>query len=505
MFVSRTWPALRALNLILALSAALGLTACSRAVDVTAKPGEAADQQLAESQPAAIMVAAPVDLTHAEDEIAKLLPAEVALVGRRIAHAQCITNAAKQQVCLDVRLSGRIIRDGQAKLAGTARGLELKVPLRYELVAQPYGAGANSVLNGKLYATASFTMSMDEHWQPSLKLDPSYKWDDGAKVKVLAGDTTLPADIEPYLTQHLSKLPPTAVAGLVPGELKHQVEVVWRFLHYPLALSEEQQIWLRGTPLGLRYAGIANADGATELRMAVTARMQTFVGERPAPLPPSPLAAPGSGPDATGGGVLLPAEVPYEALAAASLQHLPAIPTRTVAGETAAAPSEVKSLVYFASGRRLGVAVHFASIPGGGWMSGHAAAYFLTTPVVKPGSTLIGLGQTELYAPGQKPSAALKEMPFLADTRFAENISTSMSMDIADKLAAATEMVQRHASVPLAQGLKLTMTASSAKVARISPGIDTLRLQIEVDGALMVRREGTDVAADNTDVIKATP
>ena len=505
MFVSRTQMTLRAIALAVATCAALSLAGCNRAVDVTAKPGEAADQQLAESQPAAIMVAAPVDLSHAEEEIAKQLPAEVALIGRRIARAQCVTNAAKQQVCLDVRLSGRVIRDGQAKLAGTSRGLELIVPLRYELVAQPYGAGANTVLNGRFNATANFTLAMDEHWQPALKLEQGFKWDDGAKVKVLAGDTTLQADAEPYLTQHLGKLPATTVAGLVPGELKHQVEVVWRFLHYPIALSEEQQIWLRGTPLGLRYAGIANADGATELRMAVTARMQTFVGERPAPLPPSPMAAPGSGPEATGGGVLLPAEVPYEALAAASARHLPAIPARTVAREAPAAPSEVKALAYFASGRRLGVAVHFASIPGGGWMSGHAAAYFLATPVVKPGSTLIGLGQTELYAPGLKPSPALKEMPFLADTRFAESISTSMSVDIADKLAAATEMVQRHASVPLAQGLKLTMTATSAKVARISPGIDTLRLQIEVDGALMVRREGTDVAADNTDVAKATP
>ena len=505
MFVVRTLPAQRAAGLAVIVLALVVSAGCNRAVDITAKPGEQADQQIAESQPAAILVSAPVDLSRSEDEVAKLLPADVALIGRRITNAQCTTPNGKK-VCLDVRLSGRIARDGQARFTGTARGLDLKIPLRYELVAQPYGAGANTPIAGKLSATVSYTLSLDEHWQPALRLEPGYKWDDGGKIKILASETAVQSDVEPVLTQRLGKLTPAAVAGLVPAELKHQVEVVWRFLHYPLALSEEQQIWLRGTPLGLRYAGIANVDGVTELRMAVTARMQTFVGERPAPLPPSPLAAPGSGPEAAGGGVMLPAEVPYEALAGATLQHLPAIPARSVAGETAALPAEVKALAFYASGRRLGVAVHFASLPGGAWFSGHAAAYFLSSPVVRSGTALIVLNQTELYAPSLKPPAALKEMPFLADSRFADNVGASLSLDVSDKLAAATELVQRHANVSLAQGLKLTMAPGSARVARISPGIDALHLQIEVSGELLVHREGTDVAVgDGADAVKITP
>ena len=504
MSVLRTGLSLRTLSLAAGILAGLSLAGCNRAVDVTAKPGEQADQQLAESQPAAILVAAPIDLGHTNDEVNKLLPVEIAQIGRRIAHAQCST-VKGQQVCLDVRLSGRIVRDGQAHFIGTARGLDLQVPFRYELVAQPFGAGSNTTLNGKLTATASYTLSLDEHWQPALKQEPGYKWDDGGKIKVLAGDTTVQADVEPVLSQHLSKLPPAAVGGLVPAELKHQVEVVWRFLHYPVALSQEQQIWLRGTPLGLRYGGISSVDGVTELRMAVTARMQTFVGERPAPLPPSPLASPGSGPEAMGGGVLLPAEIAYETLAASVEPHLPAIPPREVAGEKSAPPAQVKALGFFASGRRLGVAVHFGALPGGSWFSGHAAAYFLATPAIKPGSSILTLSQTELYAPNLKPSSALKEMPFLADSRFADNIGASLSIDVADKLAAATDLVQRHANVSLTQGLMLTMAPASARVAKISPGIDALHLQIEVDGQLLVRREGTDVAIDSGSGAKVTP
>src|SRR5450631_668575 len=95
--------ACRALGFAVAAWAGLVLSGCSRPVDVTAKPGESADQQVAGSAPAAIMVAAPVDLSHAEDEIAKQLPAQVAQINRRIARAQCAT-AKGQQICLDVRL-----------------------------------------------------------------------------------------------------------------------------------------------------------------------------------------------------------------------------------------------------------------------------------------------------------------------------------------------------------------------------------------------------------------
>ena len=502
----RTRPKWRSIGLLIAV-ASLGvwLGGCDRGVDVTAKPGEAADQQVAEGQPTAIFVEAPADLTRVDDEIAKLLPADVAQISRRLPRALCVTTNGKQ-TCQDVRLAGRIQRDGQGQLVGTSRGLELQVPLRYELVAQPMGPGAYTAINGKLSVTASFAMGLDEHWLATLKLDPAFKWQDGDKIKVLTTETSVQADVEQSLTQHLQKLPPATLAGLAPADLRQQVDLVWRYLHYPIALSQDQQIWLRGTPLGLHFAGLTSHDGVTQARMAITARLQTFVGERPAPLPPSPVAAPGSGPDAAGGGILLPADVPYSALAAEAARHLPAIPVRTVNGETSAHAPAVKSLSFYAAGKRLGVTVHFAALPGGSWFSGHAVAYFIATPQVKPGSTQLSLDQTELFVLGGKASSLQKEMPYLSDTRFADNIGASMALDIGDRLAAARELVRHQGSLPLApQGLKIFLKPVEARVARISPGIDSLRLEVEVQGEFTVRRDGTNVASDSDGAIKATP
>ena len=460
---------------------------------------------MAESKPTAIYIEAAADLSRAQDDLAKLLPGDIALVNRRIQHAVCLTSNGKQ-VCQDVRLTGRIVREGQARITGTPRGLELAVPLHYDLVAQPYGAGANTVINGKLTVTASFTMTLDEHWQPALKLDPAFVWSEGSKIKVLAGETQVQADVEPVLAQHLQKLPQLTEAELVPADLRQQVELTWRYLHYPIALSQEQQIWLRGTPLGLRYAGVTMRDGVTQVRMAITARIQTFVGERPAPLPPSPLAAPGSGPEPVSGGILLPQEVSYEAIAAAAALNLPAIPVRTVEGETSTFPQDVKSLAFFGSGKRVAVAVHFRSLPGGGgWFSGHGVAYFLATPGIKPGTSQLTLNQTELFVSGVKQPPLQKEMPFLADTRFAENVGAAMTMEVGDKLAGAVDLMKRQGSLPLAQGLRLYLTPGETKVARVSPGIDGLRLEVEVGGELNVHREGTDVAADTGAPLNATP
>ena len=492
-------------GLLVSMSVIAALGGCDRGVDVTAKPGEAADQRIVESQPAAINVEAAADLTRTGDELAKLLPSELAVINRRLPRPVCQSANAKP-VCRDIKLFGRLLRDGPSELTGTARGLELQLPLRYELVAQPIGPGPNTIVNGKLSVTASFAMAMDEHWLPTLKMDPVFKWRDGNKIPVLGTDVSLQSDVEPVLAARLQKLPPAALTGLVPADLRQQVEAVWRYLHYPIALSQDQQIWLRGTPLGLRFAGLATRDGTTQTRMAITVRMQTFSGDRPAPLPPSPVAAPGGGIEPAGGGILLPADVPYGLLTAAANAHLPAIPERTVNGETSAHAPPVKSLAFYAAGKRLGLAVHFAGLPGGSWLSGHAVGYFLTVPRISPGGTLLNLSQTEPYIVGGKSTALQKEMPFLSDTRFAENINSALALDISDKLAVALALVRRQASLSLApNGQKIYLRPAEARVAEISPGIDALRLQIEVAGDFTVRRDGTAVAAESDAAAKPTP
>jgi len=492
------------LGFVLVAIAGAGLAGCNRAVDVTAKPPEAADRLTAESQPAAIYVAAALDLRNTEDEISRQLPIELASISQRVPRASCVAANGKP-VCSDVRLTGHITRDAQIEFTGTPRGLELRVPLHYDLVAQPIGPGPGIPLRGKLAVTASFAMALDEHWQPVIKLDPVFKWEDGTKIVVLAGEASVQAGVETVLTQRLGKLPPGALAGILPGDLRKQVELAWRYLHYPFALSENDQIWLRGTPLGLRYAGITTKDGATELRMAVVTRMQTFVGERPAPLPPSPLPSPGTGPEAAGDGILLPADLKYQQLSEAAAHRLPAIPASSIASETVAFALAVRSLGFFASGRRLGIAVHFDQLPGGSWMSGHAVSYFLATPILKPGGAQIGLSQTELYVSGTKSTGLKNEMPFLTDARFAEAIGAALVIDVNDKLTEAAELVKRHVSLPLTQGMKLILEPGEPRIAHISPGIDGLRLQIEVAAEMTVRRDGTDVAADSADPVKATP
>ncbi len=489
---------------LLAVVLTAALAGCDRPVDVTAKPGELIDTATAESAPAAIYVSAPVDITKTEGEIVRLLPTDIAQIARRLPKAACQTTNGKQ-VCLDVRLWGRISRGGEAKISGTVQGLELQIPIRYELTAQPVGAGSATPISGSLSVTASFALTMDERWQPALKLGQGYTWPQGAKIKVLGGETSLQADVEPLLTQRLQRVTPAMVAGLVPPDLRQRVEMVWRYLHYPVALSQDRQIWLRGTPVGLRFGGLASNAAGTELRMAIAARLQTFVGDRPAPLPPSPLIQLGSGMEPAGGGIVLPAEVSYEALIASTATKLPTVPAPPVTtGSAPAAIPSVSSVSFFPSGKRLAVGVHLVLPANGNWLQGHAVAYYLASPAMKPGSPSIVLSRCEPFGPSGKQNARQKELPFLIDGRFVEGLEAAVDVNAGDKLAAAIELLQRQQSLPLAKGLKVWLTPASAKVVRIVPGTDSLRLQIEVVGDFSVRHDGTDVASD-TDAVKVTP
>ena len=491
----------------LAAALAMLLAGCDRPVDVTARPAEISELVTFESAPAAVYVSASADLTKTEDEIVRLLPADLAQIARRVPRAACQTNGKPQ--CLDVRLWGRISRSGQAKITGTAQGLELQLPLHYELTAQPIGPGAATPISGSLTVNASFALSMDERWQPALKLGQGFTWPQGAKIKVLNGETSVQADIEPVLTQKLQKLAPGVVAGLVSADFRQQVELVWRYLHYPLALSQDRQIWLRGTPVGLRFAGLASTASGSELRMAITAKLQTYVGDRPAPLPPSPLAQLGTGLEPAGGGIVLPADVSYEALAAAAGPRLPAVPVTpdlaaSSSGNAPAVAPMVRSLSFHPAGKRLAVGVHIAMPANGNWFASQAVAYYLASPTMKPGSPEIGLTQCEPFGVTGKQNARQKEMPFLIDQRFVESLETSVSVNVADRLAASLDAMRRQQSLVLSKGLRLWLLPASAKVVKITPASDGLKLQIEVTGDMSVRRDGTDVASDDG-AIKITP
>jgi hypothetical protein len=496
----------------LGLLLALPLAACERPSDVTAKPPESSEPASTDVLPAAIYVSAPVDLTKTEDEIVRLLPGDISALLRRVPKAFCkmvpvsAGSAATKQVCLDVRLWGRISRDGQAKLTGTAQGLDLKIPLRYELMAQPVGVGPVTPVTGTISVTASYGLTMDERWQPTLKLGQGFTWPDGAKIKVLESETSVQAEVEQVLIRALSKMKPGPVPGIVPDSLRPQVELTWRYLHYPIALSQDHQIWMRGTPVGLRFAGLAQGTGGVELRVAIAAKLQTFKGERPAPLPPSPVLGLGSGMEPAGGGIVLPALIAYDALAAEPTKHFAAKPANSwIASDLPAGlQPHIKSLSFFPAGKRLAVGVTLSLPANGSWFPGQGVAYFLSTPAIKPGSPELVLTQCEPFGISTKQSARQKELPYLIDPRFADLIGGAVNHNIDDNLTAALDLLRQQQSVVLTKGLRLWVTPTQARVAKITPGPEGLALQIEVSVDLSSRRDGTDVASDN-DNAKATP
>ncbi len=487
---------------LVAVMMAACLAGCERPADLTAKPTEIAEPLQVESTPAAIYVSAPVNLGKTEDEIARLLPSDIVPITRRLPRAACQTKGPKQ-VCLDARLWGRIQRDGQAKLTGTPQGLELKIPLRYEFTVQPVGAGAATPVAGKLEVSASYALTIDERWQASLKLGQGFTWPQGAKIKVLDGETSFQAEVEAVLSRKLDKLSPAAVAGLVPENLRSEVDLVWRYLHYPVALSPDRQIWIRGTPVGLRFGGLAVAAGGFELRMAIAAKLQTYVGDRPAPLPPSPTLPLGAGAEPGGGGILLPAEVSYEAMAASASKRLPAVPVSADARAPGGQPS-VSAVGFFPAGKRLAVGVHLTLPANGAWFSGRGVAYYLATPALKPGHPEIVLTQCESFGSSSKQSARQKEWPFLIDQRFVDELESVVAVNIDDNLTSALDLVRQQQGIPIGKGLKLWLAPDHARVVKIAPGTDGLRLQIEVTGLLAARRDGTAVASDG-DGAKATP
>jgi hypothetical protein len=192
---------------------------------------------------------------------------------------------------LSCRLVG-VAERGPIRLSGAGDRLVLTMPVRARVSARDVGRIVSETATGAADFRAVARFDMRPDWRIRPQLDIDYRWTELPGAKVLGQTIVLRRAVDPKLRGVLDDLERRLEREIAALKLRGSAQSVWTEGFTVVELSRANPpAWLRLTPLGLGMAGY-RIDGRTlALDLVADARIETFVGPRPAdpkhaPLPP---------------------------------------------------------------------------------------------------------------------------------------------------------------------------------------------------------------------------
>jgi hypothetical protein len=342
------------------------------------------------------------------------------------------------------------------------------------------GQGANRFtarIHGETEASATFEAEarpqLRRDWSLDLNFSDGFRWSEPPYLHVLGRDIAVAKYAEPRIRAQLAKVRSRAEAAARQLDLRGKAAAAWQQAFEPIKLVDEPQVWLQLTPQSAAFAGVrANAkvlSGSLELLGSA----ETFIGQAPPAVTPTPLAPLGTDVTAPGSfDVILPVRIGYDTLRDKIMQVA-----------AAAAPKGEKTIrevqIYPSSGKLVvGLRVAKSSdtdASAGEW------TYLSGTPDVDPEKQTVQL--SDLAADGAEVNtigAMLGDDNLLGQLKQQANVSYGAAYQ--NLLTAANQRLTR----PLKNGFRMEGDLTSAKFEKISLLGDGLSIVLHASGELKI-------------------
>ncbi len=480
----------------------LGLAACEEIVDFSGQPREELASISAQTQQTPVYVAERIAIGSLETALAGSLPGVLSEVSERVRKAVCSVEDG-DKICRDAVVTGTVERDGEPRLNGTPAGFEVEVPVRIALKARESRKGAAEPIQIARRATVKATIKggLSESWVASMQLDGPITWSEPPEVKVFDGRLSIAADVERVIKRRLKQFADGLADMIQPKQLKAMTQSTWRALQSPVQIAERPDIWLIGDPVDVRFGGFAVRPDrqSIEIRSAVITRLRTVVGTRPTPLWPRAMVQLSVAPTNAGGGVILPVEVSYEQLREGLDRSVMSgtFPSKPSVNGAPVEPVSytIKSIRLQPAGVKLALGVDLALAIPGSMRNLRGYAYYLCTPEVRQGDTLLRLTKAALFDPASIPEGRRGTLQPILEKAFAERVELATAYDLGPAMQQAMALVNTASDRRLAEGLHLKGKLNGWKVRSAEPGKTALRLNVEFTGELIVSDDRASVAA----------
>lgn len=180
---------------------------------------------------------------------------------------------------------------GPLRFTGQGQDILVSFPVHADVKARDIGgilkqetATADAVANARMRIT------LDRNWNPVGKVDLGYKWTNEPHVDFLGQRIEFTKDADKELGKVVARLERSLPSELGKLKLRGQIERMWGKAFTSLNLNQANPpVWMRVTPQELQYGGYSLSGTRLSLKLGMKARTETFVGDRPADPPKTPL------------------------------------------------------------------------------------------------------------------------------------------------------------------------------------------------------------------------
>jgi hypothetical protein len=195
---------------------------------------------------------------------------------------------------LSCRIVGRVTR-GAIRLSGRGDTLAIDMPVNAVIRAEKVGGFAGATATGSAMVHATAKLAVDRSWSPTATVDIRYDWTRPPGIDVLGQRVEFTSKADEKLRPIVAKLERTLPRELAKLRLRQQLDDLWARGFATLSLNKANPpAWMRVTPQRLGFGGYRVIGDRLQMTLAADAITETFVGDRPDPIAPTPLPPPSS-------------------------------------------------------------------------------------------------------------------------------------------------------------------------------------------------------------------
>lgn len=284
--------------LAMLLVGALTLSACSRDAGNPAPPRLAAAAVQLPQQDSTIVVPVSAQLDELTAGIERVTPRNLWTIDRhedRCVPAQRVNlGIGKLKVTPDLgcRIVGQVTR-GRITIGGAGDRLLITMPVRAAIGVRDLAGVAGKTATGAATVHAVARLSIVGDWRTTAKVDIDYDWREPPGIDLLGRRVTFVSRADEKLKGIIAGLERDLPRELAKLQFRDRLDGVWRRAFTTIELNRHNpQAWMRITPRRLGFGGYRVVGRELQLTLAADALTETFIGDRPADTPPTPLPPP---------------------------------------------------------------------------------------------------------------------------------------------------------------------------------------------------------------------
>jgi hypothetical protein len=446
-----------------------------------------------------VFLSVPVTLDRFLAEAERAIPQQIMPIKEVVEDAACDKRKGPWVECANAKFEGELTRDGQIGLKLVDGRLHVDVPLKFSVTAR--GLGWAAYLNESKSGAFTVGLPIETTLAPGYTLDARIQGDlvwSEKTIQLLKGRIALKSVADTRLKALVKPLTDVLRQSLAEQPVREAAERAWRGLHTPIELMRKPGLWLRGAPEKLASGGFAMERGEIVHRIAITTRLAAYHGEKPAPLFAKPLPEPTRlAQTELRTEIRLPVDVSLAETQRALEAAFPKgekLETRVAAGELTVV--EVSAAQLFPARERMGIMLQLDVLSPKRLFGLTGKAFLIGMPAFNASSgqlelTQIGFPSAPPKTPGTNTAAKQPDLVKLGEEPFAGRIARAVKIDVGREVRNLMPRINAMIEQRLEENLTLGGTFESYEIAAIDPGRDSLKVSLDLSGALTLRYGST--------------